>query len=85
MTNDIQLKNTVSTKGGKPKQKRRRIASLDRRKARSGWLFVLPFVIGFVLIYLPVIFDSVKYSFERISVQGGGGLVAEFVGWQNYR
>lgn len=85
MTNDIQLKNTVSTKGGTPKQKRRRIASLDRRKARSGWLFVLPFVIGFVLIYLPVIFDSVKYSFERISVQGGGGLVAEFVGWQNYR
>ncbi len=84
MTNDIQLKNTVSTKGGK-KQKKRRIASLDRRKARSGWLFVLPFVIGFVLIYLPVIFDSVKYSFERISVQGGGGLVAEFVGWQNYR
>ena len=42
-------------------------------------------MIGFVLIYLPVIFDSVKYSFERISVQGGGGLVAEFVGWQNYR
>ena len=53
MTNDIQLKNTVSTKGAGAKQpKKRRIASLDRRKARSGWLFVLPFVIGFVLIYL---------------------------------
>ena len=85
MTNDIQLKNTVSTKNVRGKQKKRRIASLDRRKARSGWIFVLPFVIGFVLIYLPVIFDSVKYSFERISVQTGGGLVTEFVGWQNYR
>ena len=84
MTNDIQLKNTVSTKNVRGKQKKRRIASLDRRKARSGWIFVLPFVIGFVLIYLPVIFDSVKYSFERISVQTGGGLVTEFVGWQNY-
>ena len=85
MTNDIQLKNTVSTKGAGAKQpKKRRIASLDRRKARSGWLFVLPFVIGFVLIYLPVIFDSIKYSFQRISVQAGGGLVTEFVGWQNY-
>ena len=85
MTNDIQLKNTVSTKGAGVKQpKKRRIASLDRRKARSGWLFVLPFVIGFVLIYLPVIFDSIKYSFQRISVQAGGGLVTEFVGWQNY-
>lgn len=85
MTNDIQLKNTVSTKNVRGKQKKRRIASLDRRKARSGWIFVLPFVIGFVLIYLPVIFDSVKYSFERISDQTGGGLVTEFVGWQNYR
>ncbi len=85
MTNDIQLKNTVSTKNVRGKQKKRRIASLDRRKASSGWIFVLPFVIGFVLIYLPVIFDSVKYSFERISVQTGGGLVTEFVGWQNYR
>ena len=85
MTNDIQPKNTVSTKNVRGKQKKRRIASLDRRKARSGWIFVLPFVIGFVLIYLPVIFDSVKYSFERISVQTGGGLVTEFVGWQNYR
>ena len=85
MTNDIQLKNTVSTQGAGAKQpKKRRIASLDRRKARSGWLFVLPFVIGFVLIYLPVIFDSIKYSFQRISVQAGGGLVTEFVGWQNY-
>lgn len=85
MTNDIQLKNTVSTKGAGAKQpKKRRIASLDRRKARSGWLFVLPFVIGFVLIYLPVIFDSIKYSFQRISVQAGGGIVTEFVGWQNY-
>lgn len=85
MTNDIQLKNTVSTKGAGAKQpKKRRIASLDRRKARSGCLFVLPFVIGFVLIYLPVIFDSIKYSFQRISVQAGGGLVTEFVGWQNY-
>ncbi len=89
MTNDIQLKKTVSTKDTsvkkKNKNKKRRIASLDRRKARSGWLFVLPFVIGFVLIYLPVIIDSVKYSFQRISVQGGGGLVTEFVGWLNYK
>ena len=36
MTNDIQLKNTVSTKNVRGKQKKRRIASLDRRKARSG-------------------------------------------------
>ena len=37
MTNDVKL-------SAAPKR-RRKIASLDRRKARAGWLFVLPFVI----------------------------------------
>ena len=30
-----------------------RKSSLSEKKARTGWLFVLPFVIGLVLIYLP--------------------------------
>ena len=29
--------------------KRRKVASLDKKKAMGGWLFVLPFVIGFLL------------------------------------
>ena len=28
-------------------------ASLDARKARSGYIFVLPFILGLVLVYLP--------------------------------
>ena len=39
--------------------KRKKNASLERRKARAGWLFVLPFVLGFVLVYLPMIIDSI--------------------------
>jgi len=45
---------------------KRKIASLDKRKARSGWFFILPFLIGFILIYLPIIFDSIKMSFTEI-------------------
>ena len=45
--------------------KRRRAASLDKRKAKSGWIFVLPFVIGFIVIYLPIIVNSVIYSFSE--------------------
>ena len=44
-------------------KKRRKIASLDRKKARAGWIFVLPFVVGFVLIYLPIVLDSITLSF----------------------
>lgn len=70
----------------KKSQKRRsaKVASLDRKKARAGWLFVLPFIIGLVLIYMPVIFNSIKYSFNSIEVLRGGGYELTFVGWENY-
>ena len=61
-------------------KKRRRIISLDKKKARAGWFFVLPFVLGFVLIYFPIIFDSIRYSFyERV------GQKLSFAGWATYQ
>ncbi len=68
--------------GSAPKKKK--ITSLDKRKARIGWLFVLPFIIGFVFIYLPIIFNSIKFSFNHIIIQTSGGYKLEFVGFQNY-
>ena len=62
--------------------KKKKIASLDRRKARAGWFFVLPFIIGFALIYMPVIFSSIKSSFMSINVTTREEF---FVGWENYR
>ena len=44
-------------------------ASLSERKARKGWLFVLPFVIGFLLIYLPIIIDSICFSFMSVEIK----------------
>ena len=47
-------------------------ASLDAKKARAGYLFVLPFILGVVLIYLPILIDSICFSFfERINKPGG--------------
>lgn len=68
-----------------PTKKKRSSASLDVKKARAGWLFVLPFIIGFVLIYLPIIFDSIKYSFQEVKILIGGGYETTFVGLKNYR
>ncbi|MBQ7475257.1 MAG: sugar ABC transporter permease [Clostridia bacterium] len=64
--------------------KKKKVASLDKRKARSGWLFILPFIIGFVFIYLPIIFNSIKFSFNHVIIQTNGGYKLEFVGFQNY-
>ena len=78
MTNDIKVK----------APKKRKAASLDRRKARGGWLFVMPFIIGFVLIYLPIIIDSIKYSFCEVKIipqSRGGGIDLTWVGWANYK
>ena len=38
--------------------------SLDSRKARAGYVFVLPFLLGIVLIYLPILIDSLWVSFS---------------------
>ncbi len=74
MTNDVKVK----------APKKRKIASLDKRKARGGWIFVLPFVIGFVLVYLPIVIDSIRYSFCTIKNIPGGGSEFISVGWANY-
>ncbi len=77
--------------GGKGKSKsaggqkeRYRIVSLDRKKARAGWLFVLPFVLGFLLIYLPIIWQSILYSFGKINYLADGGIIRENVMFDNY-
>ena len=80
MTKDIKL----AKPGAVPKKKK--IASLDRRKARSGWFFVLPFILGFLLIYLPMIYESIKISFTQVTYLFGEetGYTTEFVGFANY-
>ncbi len=52
---------------------RKKRASLDARKARAGYYFVLPFILGVVLIYIPILIDSVWFSFGELvySVEKG--------------
>ena len=65
-----------------PVRKRKRGLSLTTKKALSGWLFVLPFVIGILFIYAPIIFDSIRYTFvESESIYTG---TFEWVGFDNY-
>lgn len=79
MTSEVKL-NNKSGRNAAPKK--RKIASLDKRKARVGWIFVLPFILGFVCIYLPIIFNSLKDTFylaETIRSE------PRFVGFRNYQ
>ena len=68
------------------KIKRRRPVSLEKRKARAGYAFVLPFILGIVLIYLPILIDSIWFSFfARVSGKYGGTYVYVFKGFEYYR
>lgn len=67
-----------------PAKKRRKGASLQTKKQRAGWIFVLPFIIGLVLIYAPIIINSVRISFSSFRIIENG-YVLEFVGLENYR
>ncbi|MGM9681624.1 MAG: carbohydrate ABC transporter permease, partial [Eubacteriales bacterium] len=71
---------TTLQKAAPKKQKTRKVASLDKKKARAGWFFIAPFLIGFVLIYLPVIFNSIQSSFFSIRQ----GRLNQFIGLENY-
>ncbi len=61
-------------------KRKRKNVSLDKKKAKTGWLFVLPFVLGFVLVYLPIIKDSIVYSFNSYT-----GNNATWVGIEIYK
>ena len=63
---------------------RRRKVSLDKRKARSGYFFVAPFLIGLVLIYIPMLIDSMWLSFSYVQSSLGGGEEYINVGFDNY-
>ena len=75
----------LTAKKASSAKKRKKIASLDKRKARAGWWFIMPFLATFVIIYLPIIIDSIRFSFSSLTILSGGGYITEFVGIENYR
>ena len=56
----------------KAKERSRFRLSLTQKKALSGWIFVLPFVIGILFIYAPIIIDSIAISLSDVELYPGG-------------
>ena len=46
------------------KKKKKKKLTLTGKKALSGWLFCLPFVIGILGIYLPIVIKSIEVGFH---------------------
>jgi ABC-type sugar transport system permease subunit len=69
------------TSAVKKPAKKKRASSLERKKARAGWIFALPFLIGFIFIYLPIVFESIKSTFFIKDPIAGN----TFVWFDNYK
>lgn len=50
---------------------------------KTGWMFVLPFVIGFIFLFAKPVAQSLIYSFNTIEI-GANGLELTPNGWKNY-
>ncbi len=81
---NAEVKNTVSKTVAVSKTKKSKPKSLDRRKARAGYVFVAPFLIVFLLVYVPIVVESIQYSFSYIVTRNSGGFDLDFVGFDNY-
>lgn len=56
--------------------------TLDRRKAVEGYLFILPWLFGFVVFLLGPLLQSLKLSFSEVT--DINGLQTNWIGWANY-
>ena len=68
---------------GEPFKAKKRLLSLTKRRSLSGWLFVMPFVIGIIFIYAPIVFNSIKSTFSKVSFTNGYQLIPN--GFGNYK
>ena len=58
--------------------------SLTTKRSITGYMFILPWLVGFLVFYLRSLFMTANFSLSEISVAVGGGYDSKFVGLQNY-
>lgn len=62
----------------------KKIRGIDRLKARYGYMFVLPWIIGFILFFALPLIQSFSYSFSNVILQDGGFSI-DLLGLKNYK
>ncbi|WP_051250717.1 carbohydrate ABC transporter permease [Paenibacillus harenae] len=58
--------------------------TVTQKRDLMGWVFVSPFVLGFLLLFLGIFIDSFRFSFMEVNVLQQGGYSAKFIGMDNF-
>ncbi|GFH97339.1 hypothetical protein IMSAGC003_03909 [Lachnospiraceae bacterium] len=66
------------------KTKQRKKRSLSQRQALKGFLFITPWLIGFLWFYARSLFMTLQFSFSEMIVNPGGGYTLDFVWLDNF-
>ena len=64
--------------------KKRKKRTLSQRQAMKGFLFITPWLIGFIWFYARSLFMTVQFSFSEMVVNPGGGYTLDFVWLDNF-
>ncbi len=67
----------------KKKKKKKKLVGLERRKAKAGYLFILPFIFGFLVFMLRPFVQSLYMSFTQVEL-GAGVFELHYNGLANY-
>lgn len=58
--------------------------TLTQKRMVNGYMFILPWLIGFIVFYVKSIIQSVQFSLSELSVGAVGGYELEYVGLDNF-
>ncbi|MBP5331662.1 MAG: sugar ABC transporter permease [Lachnospiraceae bacterium] len=79
------MKNQVNTAEVKPKKRKKgKMDGLAKSKAISGYLFILPFIIGFLAFMVKPLFHSLYMSFCDV-ILSSGNVSYSPIGIENYK
>ncbi|NLJ96344.1 MAG: sugar ABC transporter permease [Clostridiales bacterium] len=60
--------------------------NLQRRKAIAGYIFIAPFIIGFIAFMVMPLLESLRMSLSSVTIYPGqGGFVLDYIGIKNFK
>lgn len=65
-------------------KKKKRKMTLTKKRAITGYLFIMPWLIGFIWFYARSLFMTFQFSLNVLEVKPGGGYTLTFAGLDNF-
>lgn len=66
------------------KRKKKHGMSLIQKRSFKGFLFIMPWLIGFIVFYVRGLIQNIQFSMSTLTVPATGGYTLDWVGFDNY-